>query len=90
MAFSILNNIILEAETCMNEILRPYAIFATIADSERKVNRRFLRLYGRGATRRQKVTIFNSRQLDISKVQPEKTNLCCKQQESKRVARSRH
>lgn len=88
MAFSTLNNIIMEAETCMNEILRPYAIFATIVDSERKVNRRFLRPYGRGATRRQKVTIFNGKQLDISKVQLEKANLCCKQQEGKRIARS--
>jgi hypothetical protein len=45
----------------MNEILRPYATFATIFDSERKVKRRFLRPYGRGATRRQKVTILKNR-----------------------------
>lgn len=77
-----------EADTCMNEILRPYAIFATIVDSERKVNKRFLMAYGRGATRRQKVTIFNGRRLDISKVQPEEANLCCEQQESERIARS--
>jgi len=41
----------------MNEILRPYAIFATILDSERNENRRFLRAYGNGATRIQNVTI---------------------------------
>jgi hypothetical protein len=79
--FNILNNI-LEADTCMKEILRPYAIFATNFDSERNVNKRFLRPYGRGATRRQKVPIFNSERLDMSNVQPEKTNLCCEQHES--------
>jgi len=54
-----LNNII-GAETCMKEILRPYAIFATIFDSERKLNKRFLTAYGRGNTRIQKVIILNS------------------------------
>lgn len=43
--------------TYMNDIFRPYAIFATTALVERKVKSFFLSVYGIGATSTQKVAI---------------------------------
>lgn len=50
----------------MNDILRPYAILATIGLSDKNTKSLFLIWYGSGATRRQNVTISAARSMNVN------------------------
>lgn len=56
----------LKGRTNMKAILRPYAIFPTMGDSERNVKTRLRTACGRGATIAQNVTISDARSMNVN------------------------